>query len=222
MTVQTADVSIQDGTITVSSGLHDTDDGIKLEVAGDAYPRIHFTPQGDIKTGDGTAAPVVAGATWTGWASYADTTYTSGSPRTLTADNDVRLTNNAANTIESQLPTDLTSMYDETADTNLGRILGVEGDGYMITVDLQASCASPSGASLELWFNIGGSVGELYRTTLTSFPKGTATHGCTRTIGVYTLDTWEANGAAVWIRPNNQNVNIWNIRYVIHRTHKAR
>lgn len=58
--VSTADVSIDDGTITVQSGLFDTEDGIKLKVAGDSYPRIHLTPQGEVLQGDGTATPEVS------------------------------------------------------------------------------------------------------------------------------------------------------------------
>ena len=54
-----ADVSFAAGTITVTSGLYDTDDGIKLQVAGDVYPRLHFTPQGNALVGDGTLTPVM-------------------------------------------------------------------------------------------------------------------------------------------------------------------
>ena len=56
-----ADVSITEDTIEVTSGLHDTDDGIKLKVAGDSFPRVHLTPQGEVKVGDGTAAPTPGG-----------------------------------------------------------------------------------------------------------------------------------------------------------------
>lgn len=57
MPAPTSDVSISDGSVEVTSGLYDTSDGIKLQVAGDSYPRIHLTPQGEIKSGDGTATP---------------------------------------------------------------------------------------------------------------------------------------------------------------------
>lgn len=52
-----SDVQITESDITITSGLYDTDDGIKLQVVGDAEPRVHITPQGEIKSGDGTAAP---------------------------------------------------------------------------------------------------------------------------------------------------------------------
>lgn len=52
-----SDVTFTDGGITVESGLYDTDDGIKLQVAGEDYPRVHLTPQGEVLVGDGTEAP---------------------------------------------------------------------------------------------------------------------------------------------------------------------
>ena len=52
-----SDVSFSAGTVEVTSGLYDTDDGVKLRVAGDAFPRVHLTPQGVVKTGNGTEAP---------------------------------------------------------------------------------------------------------------------------------------------------------------------
>lgn len=57
MGAPTSDVTISDGTVEVTSGLYDTDDGLKLQVAGDANPRIHLTPQGLVKTGSGVNAP---------------------------------------------------------------------------------------------------------------------------------------------------------------------
>lgn len=53
----TADVSVTDSAVEITSGLFDTDDGLKAKVSGDPYWRVHITPQGAIKTGDGTAPP---------------------------------------------------------------------------------------------------------------------------------------------------------------------
>ena len=53
-----SDVNLSDNTILIESGLYDTTNGVKLQVVGDAYPRVHITPQGTVKTGNGTAAPV--------------------------------------------------------------------------------------------------------------------------------------------------------------------
>lgn len=84
--ISTADVSIDDATITVQSGLHDTDDGIFLKVAGDAYPRIHLTPQGTILQGDGTVAPEVQASGGGGITSVTKTTQQDATSTTTLAD----------------------------------------------------------------------------------------------------------------------------------------
>ena len=61
MALPSADVSADDGGILIVSGLHDTEDGIKLMVEGDTHPRVHLTPQGDVLQGDGTSAPLAVG-----------------------------------------------------------------------------------------------------------------------------------------------------------------
>lgn len=151
----------------------------------------------------------------TGWGAYNDTTYTSGSPFSILADTDTVLPNNNGSTITSQVPSDITTFYDGSV------ITGRNGDGLLITIDMVAQPTEVSTTSLELWFDIGGAVGELYRRIVT-FPKG---NGVDRpinfTTNVYTLDTWEANGATVYVNANG-TCDIFDIRYVIARTHKAR
>lgn len=48
---------LSDGRIELTAGLYDTDDGFRARVSGDAFSRIHITPQGRILTGNGTALP---------------------------------------------------------------------------------------------------------------------------------------------------------------------
>ena len=150
----------------------------------------------------------------TGWADYQDTQYSDGSPFSVSANTDTVLPNNAGNVVDSQKPSDVTTFYDGSV------ITGRNGDGIAITVDLVATPTSASATNVEIWFDIGGSVGELYRRILT-FPKGS---GVARAINFsvagYTLNTWEANGATVYIRSNGP-VNVYGMRYVITRTHKA-
>ena len=150
----------------------------------------------------------------TGWGAYNDTQYTSGSPLSLVADTDTLLPNNAGSVIETQKPSDIDTFYDGYV------ITGRAGDGLLITVDLIATPTSVAATSIELWFDIGGAVGELYRRIVT-FPKG---NGVPRPINfstsAYTLDTWEANGATAYVRADGP-VDIYNIRYVLTRTHKA-
>lgn len=48
---------LSDGRIELTAGLYDTDDGFRARVSGDAYSRIHVTPQGAVLVGDGTVPP---------------------------------------------------------------------------------------------------------------------------------------------------------------------
>ena len=151
----------------------------------------------------------------TGWAQYDDTQYTSGSPFSILADTDTVLPNNKGGVIESQMPTDITTMYDGTV------ITGRNGDGILITVDCFVVPTNVGTTSIDLWFDIGGSVGELYRRVIT-FPKGTGeVRPINFTVSGYTLGTWETNGAKVYVNANGP-ADIYGIRYVITRTHKAR
>ena len=147
---------------------------------------------------------------YTGWASYQDTQYTSEAPFALSANTDTILPNNAGSKIETYLPRDLTAMF---AD---GKVLGRQGDSYIITADLFAIPTSAQSTLLEIWFDIGGSVGQLYRRPIT-FPKGQGQvlQVVTSTF-VYTLDTWEANGATPYVRGNG-TFEIYTVRHVIGR-----
>lgn len=166
-------------------------------------------------TFNGSTGGASTSAAWSGWGQYQDTQYTQGSPFSLTADTDTILPNNAGSVIESQLPTDVAELYDGSV------ITGRNGDGILITVDMNATPTSVAATALEVWIDIGAPVGELYRRILT-FPKG---NGVERAINFsvsgYTLGTWEANGGTVYVRSNGP-VDIHAIRYVITRTHKAR
>lgn len=150
----------------------------------------------------------------TGWAQYADTQYTQGSPFSVLADTDTDLPNNGANAIQTYMPRDVNTMY---AD---GKITGRSGDGLLITVDFSCVPTSAATTLLEVWIDIGAPVGELYR-RLISFPKG---NGVVRpinfTVSGYSLDTWEANGGTVKVRTDGP-ASIYNVRYVLTRTHRG-
>jgi len=149
-----------------------------------------------------------------GWAQYADTQYTSGSPFSVAANTDTILPNNAGNNIETQKPLDVDTFYDGTV------ITGRNGDGIAITVDLLAIPTNANTSFVEIWFDIGSGQ-DLYKRIIT-FPKG---NGVVRPINFsvsgYTLNTWEANGATVKVRADN-TVDLYDIRYVITRTSKAK
>ena len=151
---------------------------------------------------------------FTGWAEYRDTAYTDVSPFSVVASTDTVLPNNAGAKIESQKPTDITEFYDGTV------ITGRNGDALGITIDLKAVPTTAGATFVEIWIDIGGSIGPLYKRIIT-FPKGS---GVVRpinfTVNAYTLGTWEANGGTVYVRSDGP-VDIYDIRYVFTRLHKA-
>jgi len=150
----------------------------------------------------------------TGWGDYVDTLYTSGSPFLVSADTSTVLPNNKGTVIETQKPADVTTFYNGTT------ITGRNGDGLLVTID---ALLLPTGAGttfVELWFDIGGGFPPLYKRIIT-FPKGIGVERpLNYTTAAYTLDTWEANGATVYIRSDGP-VSVYDIRFVITRTHKA-
>lgn len=101
-----------------------------------------------------------------------------------------------------------------------GKILGRNGDGINILVDFKVKPTTASSTYVECWFDIGGSVGELYRRTSTLAKGQNVEHGYTMSIAGYTLDTWETNGGIIYVRANAA-VDIYDVRVVITRTHKA-
>lgn len=154
--------------------------------------------------------------TRTGWATYVDTTYVdAGTAFTVPANTNTLLPNNAGSKNESQMPPDITTFYNGTV------ITGREGDGLDGMIYFKA-IPSTVNQWLEVWVDIGGSVGELYKETY-SFPRGFGVEMGVKydLSSAYTLDTWEANGGTMYVR-TNASLDIHSIKYNFDRSHKAR
>lgn len=179
----------------------------------------------EVKTVVNDHADIIdAGIGRTGWGAYADTQYpNSGTAFTLTADTDTIFPNNAGVKRETQLPIDITSFVDviDIGAYEHSRIRGNEGDSIDTLIYFKA-VPSTNGQWVDVWLDLGGEVGQIYRQTFT-FPKGS---GQERSI-VYTLAslyqsaTWEANGGTIYIR-SNASLSIYDIDMNVDRTHKAR
>lgn len=151
----------------------------------------------------------------TGWASYVDTQYIdAASAVTVPADTDFVLPNNAGTVLEVQKPAYIPTYYNGSV------ILGRTGDALDIMIYFKAI---PSAANqwLDVWIDIGGSIGELYRQTF-SFPRGAGTQrGVLYALpSAYTLGTWEANGGTVYVRSGDP-VDIHSINFNFDTTHRA-
>jgi hypothetical protein len=152
----------------------------------------------------------------TGWATYVDTQYPNvGTPFSVSANTDTNLPNNSGSKDESQIPTDIVEFYDGST------ITGRNGDGMDIMIYFKAT-SSAANQYIDVWIDIGGSIGELYRKTYT-FPKGAGSEaGIMYSLAsAYTLGTWESNGGTVKIR-SSASCTVYGITYNFDRTHKAR
>lgn len=147
-----------------------------------------------------------------GWADYADTQYTSGSPLSVLANTDTLLPNDGLGGVKTYEPPDVT-LY----DAGTQKITGINGETRLWTLDCSVLPTSGGTTYIEFWLDIGGTVGELYR-RIVSFPKGNGViRPVTLTTFIYTLDTFEANGGSVYCRANG-SCNIYDIRFILART----
>lgn len=154
---------------------------------------------------------------FTGWGVYNDTVYDTASPFSLSTGAAVALPNNKGSLIESQKPSDITTFYDGSV------ITGKNGDGLNITIEFR--CRPTTGASnvrMNVKLDIGGAVGVIFPRDFTLSKGSGVEHNYLSSFNVYTLNTWEANGATVYVEAFNSAVEIYDIRYLITRTHKAR
>lgn len=157
--------------------------------------------------------------TGTGWAQYADTEYTSANPLVIPVGPAVRLPNNALSTITAHLPDDITAFYDGTT----GKILG-NNEGDTITLRVSFKCFTDNNNGFaEVTVDIGGTIGSILDLPI-NFPRGTGSINArpyTSTNLLYTLDTFVQNGGELLIESIRGTTSIYDIVYVIERTHKA-
>lgn len=149
-----------------------------------------------------------------GWSDYVDDTYTSGSPLAIDASTDTVIPNDAGTVRDQELPADYSSGF-----YNAGKFLGLAGDGLLVTIEARVERQSGSGAyNVDVWFDIGSGVTNLYRRTIGL--RGSGANYLTFTTAVYTLDTWETNGGEIYIN-SDVAINMYDIRFVVHRLHKG-
>jgi|GEM_PF-2380675 len=154
---------------------------------------------------------------YTGWGVYNDTQFTEASPGAIAASTIYYLPNNALNKIESQIPIDITTFYDETTQ----KITGRNGDGLNVVIEFKMKPQTNNNTRVTLSIDIGGSVGEIYTRDFVLTRGFDEEHYYLSSFDAYTLGTWEANGGSVLIRSTHA-VEVYDIRYVLTRTHKAR
>lgn len=159
----------------------------------------------------------ISNSDYTGWADYVDNQYTSANPFDLAGGVEYTLPNNAATTRDSQKPIDVTTFYDSSNSTITGR----NGDGINIVIEFKAKPKTSSVTRVTLALDLGGSVGKIYPRDFVLAKGSNVEHFYLSSFNAYTLGTWETNGATVKVSSSSAS-EIYDIRYVITRTHKAR
>lgn len=204
------------GNVIIGSSIG-TDNGYKLEV------------QGTFKSsGEATVAPATLSTSapqltqvqnLTGWAQYSGTNYTIGSPLVILAGNTTTLANNgAASTINTQLPTGVTSFV----DTSNGKITPQnDGDFYVVDIRFKATSSSVDGV-IDIGIDIGGAMGIIRQHTI-SLRKGIGVEQrVALSFPVFSGSTFVANGGEVKVSSIVGNTSIYDVTFVIDRTHKAK
>ena len=174
---------------------------------------------------DGSITPqdvrdlIVSSLGQTGWADYQDGQYTNEQPQTLEAGVETKVLIDGAVKQEQELPFGVTELFN-TAQSEI--ITPRAGSGLMISFETIIRRASGTGEwSVDAFIDIGlaGPV-ELYPRTI-SHNKISGDKKITWTTGAYALDTWEANGGAIILRPSVDAV-CYKSRVIVHQTHRGR
>jgi hypothetical protein len=151
-----------------------------------------------------------------GWASYQDQVYTSLAPFALVDGIKATLPNNAAITLNTSIPTGVTTLYNPLTSKITPAAVG---DGMHLVVRFTAV---PSAVNTYLSFGVdigGGS--EIFQDTIV-LPRGAGTPNPVN-IGVqgYALSTFLANGGLIKLTAIGGNVQVYGIEFQVHRTSVA-
>ena len=149
----------------------------------------------------------------TGWASYSDTTYTTGSPFTIASGVSAYLPNDAGTSITDYLPHCAigTGFYDGTYITPC-----TVGDYYILTVRFTARHSLGLSGTFEFGVDIGGAMGVIFK-QVQSMPKGAGNDNFySLAVPFYSLDTFLANGGRVQItQVAGGTLSIFDIEYQV-------
>jgi hypothetical protein len=151
-----------------------------------------------------------------GWANYADTQYTVSSPFSVASNSTVTLPNNAGTTINTYIPTGVTSFYNSATSKITPNTLG---DSYTINVRFSAK-SSMNNDFLEVGIDIGNPTTVIAETK--PFLKGANTEQKFNFVfPVFSLATFLANGGLVKVTSGSGTLSVYNITYFITRTYKS-
>jgi hypothetical protein len=154
----------------------------------------------------------------TGWARYLDTIYTSGSPLSISSGVRSTLTNNANNKLETQLPSDAAKFFDETTQ----KFIAINnGDSYNLSIRFKAKIDVNNGY-FDIDLDIGGAQGIISQESVIFTRASNTEQRFDIDLTLFSGSTFVTNGGTLKITPQNGNMQIYDISFVIVRTHRAK
>lgn len=162
---------------------------------------------------------IVSSIGQTGWADYRDTQFTDAAPQVLIANTPNKVLINGLVNQTQELPVGVPNLWDTTTNTI---VAANAGTGMLVTFETTIRRASGTGGwELDSWIDIGlpGGV-RLYPRTQAA-DNGSNDKKVTWTTAAYCLDTWVANGGAIYIEPEVA-AECYGSRVIIHHTHHGR
>lgn len=181
-------------------------DGIKIEAdKGYGFPTTYCLPNNYLSNET------------TGWASYGDDEFDSGTPFLIPLGNTAILSNNAFTINDTYLPRDSSSWYDAL---NL-KITPVNiGDAYLINVTFKAK-STLANDYLETSIDVGGTVGTIASQSYPFLKGADIEQNFNFVFTVITDSTFITNGGLVKVTSFNGDLEIYDINYKITRIVKA-
>lgn len=155
---------------------------------------------------------------WTGWEHSVDSTYTSGSPLSITGGTRTKVTIDGAGTASenSYLPEEASALWNVGNNTFDPVYVG---DCYDVRLQFKCSTTN-SGDYVDCDLDIGGSLGVILAETRPILKASDATNTVVFSWPVFTMDTFLANSGEFYITPS-ANTDFWDFAITIIKTHNG-
>ena len=147
----------------------------------------------------------------TGWGSYADSSHTIGSPLSISSGVRATLDNDAVNKIETQIPSDSTTFFYPVTQTIIATN---DGDSYNLSIRFKAKMSVNNGY-FDIDLDIGGAQGIISQESIVFTRASNTEQRFDIDLTVFSGATFVANGGTLSITPQNGNMEIYDIRFVI-------
>ncbi|GAA0729986.1 hypothetical protein [Sphingomonas japonica] len=146
-----------------------------------------------------------------GWANYRDST----AGQALVADTRAQWTNNAATIDDSEKPTDVATYWDAADNA----VPGMAGDAVVLRIQSTFTPSDGTASMLTMDLDIGGGTLVDQQSIAITGGAGVPQRISFTSLG-FQRDTWEANGAKVYVTADGPG-DLTNKRILVARMHKA-